>query len=385
MKQFLLSAVALISIWTMAKAESAYETIFNNLPNVSNEQLATPDINEERVQAARAQLEASINAANIEMDRQGRQLQAANTYIQQQHEKMKPTQAQMQAAQAIGGDMMAALAAAGISPAQMAKMSDDEIAAILMPLIAQKTGLSTQEMQAMQGMTDAQAEAYMRQGDRAKRAQNSEYGSQYGQTMQGMNQGFNISEEDDAKLDQIIELAEQINENIPVTILNLQNFENQLNLPGLKNELDQIFEQQYQPRIEAIINEFYERVSKEPAWKTAGGNGMPTPAYGKEYYAKVNAVVDEYNTMAVNRWNEALSTQLNAISTELSTKFQLCNQKQNIYKSIASKDVQAMASQRMNESGVHTLLTIYINMLATRLEAPVKYHYTMPTTVGGMG
>lgn len=385
MKRFFICAIALISITTLAKAESDYAPIYNGLPKVTNEQLAKPEANAALIETAQKQLAQKQAAINDVMMRIGEKTNQARQKLEQIRQKNMPNEGQMQAAQAIGGDMMAAFAAAGITPDKMAKMSEEELMAVLLPIVAQKNGLTPQELQAMQGMSDKQAEAYMKQGNRAQRMQNSEYGSKYSQTMQGMNELYNISQEDYDKIDQIKALEEQINADNFGADQKPMYYQDRMNVFTLKEDLKTLFEKQYEPRIEALMQELNARIEKEPAWKTAGGNGIKMPAYGKDYYAKINAIVDEYNKAVVDRWDAAVMKEINPLVSDLEAKFKLYNQMENICKTLATEDARLMAAQNMNQVGISTLLIYYVNMLNTRLEAPTMGYYQMPEYVGGMG
>ncbi|MDR1678811.1 MAG: hypothetical protein LBR81_03440, partial [Prevotellaceae bacterium] len=80
--------------------------------------------------------------------------------------------------QAMGQQMaQQQLAAAGMGNMSMADLqalsgkSDEEMMAVMMSGSANSTGLTAAELKAMENMTDAQIEAYMKQGDRMQRMQ----------------------------------------------------------------------------------------------------------------------------------------------------------------------------------------------------------------------
>lgn len=383
MKRELVSICSLLLFLGAANAES-YEATYNKLPNLSKEQLAKPASNEAAISSAQKQYKAATEAVGNEQMSQNKRREAAQKATIKTAEKNKPTKAQMQASQAIGNDMMSALAEAGISPEKMAQMSEEELMAVLMPVIAKKNGLTPEEMKAMQGMSDKEAEAYMKKGTRAKRVQNSEY-AQYSQPMNGMGKGIEISDADNAKIDKIIQLDEQIENDENNVSSTIQTTFSRLNKVEFAEEMDKLFNQTYSPRIDAILKELYARVEKEKGATNVGGNGVKMPAYGKDYYAKVNAIVDEYNQEVVNRWEAKLSKEITAIQNELKQKFPLCAEMEKTYDSLSSEEAKSVAAQKMSQTNVYLLMSYYIKLLESRLEAPTRQYYEMPTHIGGMG
>jgi hypothetical protein len=85
-----------------------------------------------------------------------------------QQQALKDVEQRMAGAQ----QQMAAAGMGNISLADMQNMSEDQ----LMAKMAGNTGLTVEEMKALEGMNDKQAEAYMKQGDRMQRFMNSSAG-----------------------------------------------------------------------------------------------------------------------------------------------------------------------------------------------------------------
>lgn len=380
MKRILLSVCSVLLICGLVNAES-YEAIYKKLPSISAEQLSQHESNKNAIENAAFQLKTAEQAVDGEMMVRGQMMQKANDAIKKSQEKNKPTKQQTQVSMAVAGDLMAALAAAGITPDQMAKMSDDEIAAILMPVVAQKNGLTTAEMQKMQGMSDAEANAYLSQGDRASRVKNSEYGK-YGDTLKDMGKGLDISDADYKKIDELLEMDEKIESNDASQAL-ITKF-NSINKEVFEVEMEKLFADKYEGRINSILSDLYDRAYKEYGTKVSG-EGIKMPAYGKEYYSKVNALIDEYNKEVVDMWESKIGEITTPLKSTLDEKFTICAESEKLYASLTSDDAKHMATKTQMQTSVATLLRYYIQLLDMRLQAPTRNHYEMPTAIGGMG
>lgn len=380
MKKTLFSMGAILLMYGITRAQT-YESVYRSLPFISTEKLVHVDENTDLIEQTQHQYEDAFNTISNIMMEEGNKMSHARARIQQVQTSNRPTQAQQQASMAIGQDMMAALAAAGVDFSKLDKMSEEEIAAILMPAIAQKNGLTVEEMQAMQGMSDKEAEAYMKQKGRAERVKNSEY-AQYAPAMQDMKPALNISDADYAKIDQIKVLSDRINEDA-----NTSNMYESLSREefNLTREMEEQYEKTYQPRIDAIMQEFVERINQEPAWKTTGGNGIKTPAYGKDYYARMNAVIEEYNRACIAKWEKSCQKDVETSKKMVETQLTLYEQREKIFNTLTSEDAKNVAQEQMSSNGIHSYIMFIINYQQKRLSLPLKYHYTMPEYFGGMG
>lgn len=365
----------------MLSAQS-YEVIFWSLPTISNEQLIHYDANEAAIEAARTQCKKALEQADAVSMRQGAEFQKAQQRLEKSMEQNQPNQAQMQASMTVAGDMMKALQEAGITPEQMEKMSEEELAAILMPTIAQKTGLSEEELKKMQSMSDKQAEAYMKQGNRAQRVQSSEYG-QYGDVMKDMKPALDITDADYEKIDLIDGLREQLEnmdalDRLRTTMMSQSRFE-------FDDASRDLYAADYEPRIQAILDKLYARIEQEPAWKTSKGNGIPMPVYGNEFYSNANQLIDEYNREVVTRFENIVGNDMAAIKAALLDGFAICREQEKVYNTLTTEDAKAMAMKHMSQYKVYSLLRDYISVLQLRLNLNHVNHLEMPKVVGGMG
>ncbi|MCQ2345849.1 MAG: hypothetical protein MJZ82_03680 [Paludibacteraceae bacterium] len=363
MKKLYLAVVAMLPLLAMA---ADYSTIYNQCPQVTGAQMLDAAFVEKSLNLYK-QLEAQNEA----------EYQRINASLSAVQSAPRPKQPQMSASQkqatmAAGKDMMAALQAAGITPDKLAQMSEEEIMAIAMSVVAQKSGLTTEEMQAMAGMSDKQAEAYVKGNkDRMNRMQNSDF-AQYG--IQEMD-GPSVNEADYDKWQRIQQLIEQIQ--ISYNEREIMVLEGQLNEFHSK-ELEQY--RPYEDRVSVIEHELYGKVDA-----ISQGTAIKTPAFAQSYFDRMNAVADEYNRMAIPQWDKLFTATLAKLRSDLQKNLPIYMESMDLYNSITDPYVKSMAAPLVANPAVYRLLMQYIDLQTKRLEGRPYYHYSVPEMMGGMG
>lgn len=358
--------ISIFAIFPLLANAADYSAIYSQCPQVTGTQMLDAALVEKALNQYKqleAQNEAEYNRINVA-------LSAAQSAPKPQQPKMSASQ--KQATMAAGQDMMAALAAAGITPDKMAKMSEEELMAAVMPIIAQKSGLTTEEMQAMAGMSDKQAEAYvMGNKDRMNRMQNSDL-AQYGIQE---SEGPSVNEADYDKLQRIQELMDQIG-----IVLNNREI---MVLNGQMDVFHSKENEQYQPyedRVSVIEHELYGKVDK-----ISNGTAIKTPAFAYGYFDRMNAIADEYNRIAISQWDKLFTKTLTQLRNDLQKNLPLYMESMNLYNSITDPYVKSLAAPLVMNPAVYTLLMQYIDLQTKRLEGRPYVHYTAPETMGGMG
>lgn len=363
--------ILLLMAMPMLAFATDFQTIYNSQPaKPTSAQLVIAD--NPAVQAAMQQYNAMQQAVGEEVSRVmqlAQQAAIANEKRAKSAPKMNAQQTQVVGN--VMGDMMGALAAAGVSMEDLAKMSDDEIAAILMPTMAQKTGLSDAEMRKLQGMSDREAEAYVKaHPEMASRVQNSEYG-QYGQTMKGLEVRETISDADMLKIEQMqanFESAASVN--LP---------EHQIQYMGVRSWLSENYDKlvdaaSYEARISSIFSELQDRYLKEGLFSGKGGPAT-APAYTKDYYARINQIVDEYNAALVKEWLAKVDPEIQKEEQALKPLMALYTENLNLYAALTSDDAKSRATSFLTPISVRASMEQYIDLLKLRCEVPVKEHY----------
>lgn len=382
MKKLFIFVVALLP--TLAMAENLQQ-VYKSLVRPSAQQIAAQETSgknainaaEANYQTAKQKLDADYVSCQQEVARVQQVMReyAAN--------RKKPTQAQVQATGAIAGDMMSALAAAGISMEDVAKMSDEEIMAILAPTMAQKTGLSQTELEKLSKMSDREAEAYMKaHPEMIARAQNSQYG-QYGQAMQGSaNSTPELSDADAAKLERIEAISEQLQDmedKSSINVLTSQGLFRQIE--SYKTTLEaQFVSNGYAKRIDDIYKELDKRYAADGLY---GGKGGPAtvPEYTKSYIARVNKLIEEYNTQVTNQWVNEIQKHVDMLDNELKARFSLYLERINLYNGIKSDYAKGMCAHYLTSLGERSKMNMLVELLEKRLEAPVKFLHAVPEYV----
>lgn len=295
----------------------------------------------------------------------------------------KMTDAQRQATAAIGGDMMGALQAAGISLEQASKMSDEELMQIIMPLMAQKTGLTPEEMARMQGMSDKEVERYVKSNpEMAKRVQNSQY-AQYGQTFQGI-QSEEFSDEDSKIIDRLSEINEMISERASEYGREKMSFtyiERKMELLGEK--FDEEFREKYQVKIDEQLHQLYEKMDAMHAQKD--WNAIKTPVYAKEYFDSMNVVVAQFNHYLIPKWEAELAPTLQMIEKEYNKNIGLYEEWARLYNSLSSETAKSIMATPTVENLIYMILVDYARIQKLRLAVPVCARIPIPEKIGGQG
>lgn len=363
MKKLIISIFAILPLLASA---ADYSAIYNQCPQVTGTQILDAAYAEKSLEQYK-QLEAQNDA----------EYQRINATLSAAQSAPKPKQPQMSASQkqatmAAGQDMMAALVAAGLTPEKMAKMSEEELMAAMMPVIAQKSGLTTEEMQAMAGMSDKQAEAYvMGNKDRMNRMQNSDL-AQYGVKEF---EGPSVNDEDYDKMQRIQELMNQIQ--FSFNALELMTIDGQMDAFQSK-EMEQY--QPYEDRVFAIEHELDIRVDK-----ISNGTAIKTPSFAYAYFDRMNAVADEYNRMAISQWDKIFTATLAKLQSDLKKYLPIYMECMNLYNSITDPYVKSLAAPQVMNPAIYNLLSQYIGLQIKRLEGRPYRHYVAPDMMGGMG
>jgi hypothetical protein len=191
MKQvkYLLASLALAMVFGVAQAQNTPEAIIGQTPDLPSAETLAAAFNGDSdesaakaVQTFRAKIAAlhknAAPAAISEAELAQAQTQARADAEKQakaltgksvsQLQNMSDAEAQALAGKAVQQKMEAA-GMGNISLADMQNMSEEQ----LMAKMAENMGLTAAEMKAMEGMSDKEIEAYMKQGDRMQRMQNS--------------------------------------------------------------------------------------------------------------------------------------------------------------------------------------------------------------------
>lgn len=343
-----------------------YATIFSQCPQLTGTQMLDAALVEKSLDQYK-QLESQNEA---EYSRINAMLSAAQSAPKPQQPKMSASQ--KQATMAVGRDMMAALQAAGITPDKMAQMSEEEIMAVVIPLIAQKSGLTTEEMQAMAGMSDQQSEAYVKGNkDCMNRMQHSEW-AQYGIQE---SEGPSVNDADYDKVQRIQELMGQIQ--ISTNALDMMMLEGQLNAYQ-SQESEQY--QPYEDRVLAIEHELAVKIDQ-----ISNGTAIKTPAFAYGYFDRMNAVADEYSRAFTPQWDQLFTATLAQLHNDLQQYMPVYMECMSLYNSITDPYVKSLAAPRVANPAVYNLLMQYISLQIKRLEGIPYHHYNVPEMMGGMG
>lgn len=297
--------------------------------------------------------------------------QAQRAMAAQLQKQPKPTAQQQQAMQAVSGDMMAMLAQSGIPMEKLATMSDEEIMAVLAPMMAQKMGLTEQELIALQGMSDKQAEAYIiGNADRKARAQNSEYAQKYGQTVQGMPQGgAQISDAESAIIDQIAKIEDR---RVAMNEAFTRQTEKIAMMPAALKAVEKAFpfeNSNYEQRVAQIQEELNARLRKD---NTIGAGEMAS--YEPAYLERMNAVINEYNVELAKRYTAKLQPLVDETKRNMDASLKLYNEALALYNKLGATAKAAAASKMINLSPF-SAINDHVNVLQKRLEVPVEGRY----------
>lgn len=189
MKKFLSISLVLLLTCSIAQAQSTPEAIIGACPELPSAQALAAGQTETFLQSIKnlherlgqqSSVAPTINEAELKSNVEQYQQKAVSDLERKTGKSLDQIQNMSAAEQEAMGrklvdQQMAQSAGLGnMKLSDLEGKSEKEIEAMMMAQMAQSTGLTPQEIEAMSKMSDKQIEAYMKQGDRAKRVQNSE-------------------------------------------------------------------------------------------------------------------------------------------------------------------------------------------------------------------
>lgn len=342
------TADQLLSEQVRNQKDADYQQVLNQLEEASNQAIA-------RVQAA---MVATRNQAGVISGASAKQKQAR---------------------QEMGNNMMQLIQEAGIPMEQLATMSEEEIEALLMPMLAKNAGFSQSEVEKLSKMSDREAEAYMRSHpDMMSRAQNSRIAQMAKEA--GMEGTSETEEQDMERMNRIMEINIQVTENAQQLYFTSAQGETAV------ENFDKKVVQPYYDRIMAIQDECWQRVDKEsPAYYY---DELPAPAYVKTYYDRMNAIVKEANVAIAREWCKLQDQPLQAIGGEIEKLLPLYDEQLQLREAIIDATVRDHADVNMIEGRLLDAVREYVKTLKRRLEFPQLETYEAPKTYvpgGGIG
>lgn len=361
MKKSIITLLLITPLMTMA---DDFKEIYNNLPTAPTPAQIVDGGNS--LESAIKAYDESIDAVMEHSTEINRELSSdmdkhRNTMVN----RPKATKEQKQASAAITGDIMTALANAGISMEDAATMSDEQLMQILMPTVAQKTGLTEAEMRKLESMTDAQAEAYLKSHpDMVRRMQGSEYGA-YSKTFTQNEDVEEMTEGDEKRLNELEKLhaeallAETKENTLTDELIQLRDMD--------KNIIDN---EPYEKRVSTILTELTDRYEKDGLY---GGKGGPAkaPAYTKSYYDRANEVIKEQNQAIAREWCSRIEASLKQIEPTVKAMIERSHKAEELHNSMETDMGRAMSGQYIIPTLNAGLLTQYITTLKQRTDAPL--------------
>ncbi len=377
--------IALLALVPMAMIAQDYHQYYNQLtPYPTPAQLVSKQVRAETAVLYRhiqEEIEAeAMRAAQKVGDANRQQLAGAQQMAQRQ---ANATPKQKQAQQAMAGDMMQIIQSLGIPMEKLAEMSDEEIEALIMPKVAQNTGLSPEVMEKLSKMSDREVEAYMRSHPELMSSfQNSRFGQQ-AMAMQGMPH----AEEDEADMERasrIMELNLQVIEEKNNGSVVLDKRVNWQDGEAFSNK----FLAPYEARIAEIYDECWSRVERENPVTNYDYSARPTPAYVQSYYDRMNAIVDEANQALAAEWCKTMQDDLQYYQNKIEKLLPICDEQHRLYKQISDPAARLKADSHMADGALFSAIQLYIYALKHRLEIGTLEHKDAPKTyvpAGGMG
>lgn len=366
MKKSITLVLAMMSMMVFAQTPRAFYNQVSSYPTA--DQLLSEQVRNQKdadYQQVLNQLEETSNQAIA-------RVQAATMATRNQVGVISGASAkQKQARQEMGNDMMQMIQELGIPMEQLATMSEEEIEALLMPMLAKNAGFSQSEVEKLSKMSDREAEAYMRSHpDMMSRAQNSRIG-QMAQAA-GMQGTSETEEQDMERINRIMEINIQVTENAQqVFIMSAQG-------ETAVENFDKKVVQPYYDRIRAIHDECWQRVDKEsPSYYY---DELPAPAYVKTYYDRMNAIVKEANVAIAREWCKLQDQPLQAIGGEIEKLLPLYDEQLQLREAIIDATVRDHADVNMIEGRLLDAVREYVKTLKRRLEFPQLETYEAPKT-----
>jgi len=390
--------IALLALMPMALMAQTPREMYNELKQMPTpEQIAKEQVRIEKEAYYTAKEERIDAIQQVEIQKVAASQKADQARSQQQMaQQNKATAKQKQAKQQMAGDMMDIINNLGIPMEELAKMSDDEIEALVMqkamPQMAQNTGLTPAEMEKLSKMSDKEAEAYMKAHPEVMaRYQNSRYGQQANE-LRGIEQMQQAEDAQEELYNRIFELKVQMDD------INRARLSQSAQSPFLfatpTREYEEAFFAPYDERISQIEGEFISRLDKDglidPTVDGSVGYAvLSVPSYTKSYYDRMNAVVAEANVAAAKEWCKTLQPQVEKYAAEVEELLPLVEEQERVYKQITDPAVRLRADKLMMHSFVYGAVRSYVMILKLRLEAPHMDTIEIPSDLrkyeGGKG